>query len=160
MRKARGWMSSKTFLTGAKSRCSDKESNGSINRVLLLLACPQLPFKGLSCPQNILLNYHNQTDPLWISLLNALTPLASAICCGTDLYGLTTGMCKEVFYLASILWQTDSLSAPQLSCSEKIIISIYFMCAGRDIWVLNQRPLIHFLSHLNSHGLLVWGDIT
>ena len=67
-------------------------------------------------------------------------------------------LCKEVLYFVSILWQTDSLSVPQLSCYDKIIISIYFMCAAQDIWVLNQMPLIHFLSHLNSHGLAALGD--
>lgn len=41
---------------------------------------------------------------------------------------------------------------------EKIIISIYFMCAAQDIHVLNQMPLVHFLSHLNSYGIVVLGD--
>lgn len=98
--------------------------------MILLLACPQLPFKDLSCLQNILKNYHNQTNPFLISL-NTITPLASVISYGTDHYSLT--MCYARKYFVSILWQSNSLSVPRLSCGEKIIIAIYFMCAAQDI---------------------------
>ena len=67
-------------------------------------------------------------------------------------------LCKEVPSLVSILWQTDSLSVPWLSCYKKIIISIYFIHAAQDIRVLNQMPFTHFLSHLNSNGLVILGD--
>lgn len=150
-------LSSKT-LSGDKSRCLDKKSNQNINRMILLLARPQLLFKDLSCLQNMLLNYHNRTDPLWISLLNALTLLASVITCGTNLYSLTMHCARKYFILVPRLWQTDPWSVPWLSCYKKIIISIYFMCADRGIWVQNQLPLRHFLSHLNSCGLVVLED--
>lgn len=125
--------------------------------VILLLSCPQLSLKDLSCLQNILLNYHNQTVPLWTSSLNALTPLASALSRGIHPSGLAKCCTSKYSTLFQFSVRLIHWEIPIIMLWANNYFH-YFMGTAQDIWVLNHMHLTHFLSHLSSHVLLVLWD--